>query len=223
VLQDSLDGRLTVLPPGERPADPGEVLASPRLAATIRDLTDRFDIVLVDAPALQPVADATVLGKVTDTALLVVRADHTRLADVAKSKDLLERIGARLAGAVLNALPRKLPTGSAWHRELASAPDTELVAGLYGDDDDAGAEDAGPDTAVEPAEPVVARAPVRGRARVVQATIVSEDEDDDEAAAPDSGGAARGQARVVVITDAREPANLPVQRPDPDEGPRDGA
>ena len=223
VLQDSLDGRLTVLPPGERPADPGEVLASPRLAATIRDLTDRFDIVLVDAPALQPVADATVLGKVTDTALLVVRADHTRLADVAKSKDLLERIGARLAGAVLNALPRKLPTGSAWHRELASAPDTELVAGLYGDDDDAGAEDARPDTAVEPAEPVVARAPVRGRARVVQATIVSEDEDDDEAAAPDSGGAARGQARVVVITDAREPANLPVQRPDPDEGPRDGA
>jgi capsular exopolysaccharide synthesis family protein len=221
VLQDSLDGRLTVLPPGERPADPGEALASPRLAATIRDLTDRFDIVLVDAPALQPVADATVLGKVTDTALLVVRSDHTRLADVAKSKDLLERIGARLAGAVLNALPRKLPTGSAWHRELAAGPDAELVAGLYGDD---GTEDPGPGTEAE--ESAVARAPVRGRARVFQSTIVTEDEDEDdgEDARPATGGAARGQARVVVITDAQEPANLPAQRfPDPEEGQRDGA
>jgi capsular exopolysaccharide synthesis family protein len=209
VLQDSLDGRLTVLPPGERPADPGEVLASPRLATTIRDLTDRFDIVLVDAPALQPVADATVLGKVTDTALLVVRSDHTRLADVARSKDLLERIGARLAGAVLNALPRKLPTGSAWHRELAAGPDAELVAGLYGDD---GSEDPGPGTEAD--ESAVAQAPVRGRARVVQATIVTEDEDEDEGeeARPATGGAARGQARVVVITDAQEPANLPAQR-----------
>ena len=209
VLQDTLDGRLTVLPPGERPADPGEVLASPRLAPTLRDLTDHFDVVLVDAPALQPVADAAVLAKVTDSALLVVRSDHTRLSDVAKSKDLLERVGARLAGAVLNALPRKLPTKSAWHREVTGQPDAELVAGLYGDEP---ADDTGP--AGEADETVVPRAPVRGRARVVQATIVTEDEneDDDDDDPPATGGAARGQARVVVITDAQEPANLPAPR-----------
>lgn len=74
VLQDPLDGRLTVLPPGDHLRDPGEVLASPSLGATLRGLTERFDIVLVDAPPLHGVADAAVLSKVTDGALLVVRA-----------------------------------------------------------------------------------------------------------------------------------------------------
>jgi capsular exopolysaccharide synthesis family protein len=236
VLQDSLDGRLTVLPPGERPADPGELLASPRLGDALRDLTDRFDVVLVDAPALHTVADATVLSKVTDNALLVVRADHTRTADVARSMDLLQRVGAHLTGAVLNALPRKLSTGAPWHRdhEVTTQPDAELVAGLYGDDP---AEDAPGAEAAETAT-FIPRAPVRGRARVVQATIVSDEEIEPDAdpESPRPRPAARGQARVVSITDAKpaadsarpEPPNLPAQRtprkdqPAPD-GPPDNA
>ncbi|MEU8656723.1 polysaccharide biosynthesis tyrosine autokinase [Actinoplanes philippinensis] len=133
VLQDSLGGRVTVLPAGEHAPDPGELLASPRLGATVRTLTERYDIVLVDAPALQGVADATVLGQVTDSTLLVVRAGRTRTADVEKSIDLLQRVGARLAGAVLNALPRKLPANGTWHgpAEVSTGADSpDLVFGL---------------------------------------------------------------------------------------------
>jgi capsular exopolysaccharide synthesis family protein len=218
-LQDSLDGRLTVLPPGERPVDPGEVLASPRLGATMRRLTERFDIVLVDAPPLHAVADAAVLGKVTDGALLVVRANHTPTLDVQRSVDLLERVGARVAGAVLNALPRKLPTGTAWHRDassLGSANEPELVSHLFGDEDVDRADDDRMDDREDMADrddmddtmvnhPPVG--PARGRARVVQATIVSEDEEPEEPAR--DGIAARGQARVVVITDAKPPVIQP--------------
>jgi capsular exopolysaccharide synthesis family protein len=175
VLQDSLDGRLTVLPSGTHPPDPGEILASPELGATVRRLTDHFDVVLIDAPPLNGAADATVLSKVTDGALLVVRANRTRTADVERSVDLLERVGARLAGAVLNALPRKLPAGTPWHQEIAmpAATDSpELVAHLLDDPEPAGADPA--ETAI------VARAPVtkaRGRARVVESTIVSGDDE----------------------------------------------
>ena len=35
VLRDSLDGRLTVLPAGHHPVDPGEILASPALGETV--------------------------------------------------------------------------------------------------------------------------------------------------------------------------------------------
>jgi hypothetical protein len=132
VLRDSLDGRLKVLPCGVSGADPGVLLASPRLGAAVRALTETFDMVLVDAPPLHGVADPVVLSKVTDSALLVVRADRTRVADVARSKDLLERVGARLAGAVLNALPRRLPAGTALHRPRASMPESDglnLVTG----------------------------------------------------------------------------------------------
>jgi capsular exopolysaccharide synthesis family protein len=133
VLQDSLGGRITVLPAGEHAPDPGELLASPRLGATVRTLTERYDIVLVDAPALQGVADATVIGQVTDNALLVVRAGRTRTTDVEKSIDLLQRVGAKLAGAVLNALPRKLPQNGSWQgpAEVNTGVDSpDLVFGL---------------------------------------------------------------------------------------------
>jgi capsular exopolysaccharide synthesis family protein len=209
VLQESLDGRLTVLPSGERPPDPGEILASPRLESTMRTLTERFDIVLVDTPSMQSVADAVVLSKVTDSALLVVRANHSRTADIERSIETLQKVGVRLAGAVLNALPRKLPTGAPWHRkvQVGASPDGELMAGLYGPGDtgfdaDGRSEDADGQEAV-----MVPRAPVRGQARVVRATIV--EDHDDEAGRPRPRAAARGQARVVVITDAKPSPEAP--------------
>jgi len=189
VLRDSLDGRLTVLPCGQNPADPGELLASPRLGAAMRALTETFDVVLVDAPPLHGVADSVVLSKVTDEALLVVRANHTRVADVARSKDLLERVGARPVGAVLNALPRKLPTGAVWHRERPAAPGPAGIGLVTGND------------AINETQVILPdMGPVRGQARVVRTTI---------------GHRPRGQASVVVNlepTGEPEPPNLPVQR-----------
>ena len=213
VLQDSLDGRLTVLPSGKQPSDPGEILASPRLSATLRTLTERFDVVIVDAPPLHGVADAAVLSKVTDSALLVVRANRTRTVDVERSMDLLERVGARLAGAVLNALPKKLPTGGAWHRENAvpaARSDPELVDQLFG---------ANPgENVAAPAvggEQGAARPPARGRAQVVKATVVKATVGTPEEAElhpRDGAGTAtvRGQARVVVAQPVPQPTNQPV-------------
>jgi hypothetical protein len=54
---------------------------------------------------------------------------------------------------------------------------------------------------------MVPRAPVRGQARVVRATIV--EDHDDEAGRPRPRAAARGQARVVVITDAKPSPEAP--------------
>ena len=155
----------------------------------MRALTETFDVVLVDAPPLHGVADSVVLSKVTDEALLVVRANHTRVSDVERSKDLLERVGARPVGAVLNALPRKLPSGAVWHRERAAMPGSAGLGLVTGDDPVNQTQVILPDTG-----------PVRGQARVVRTTI---------------GHRPRGQASVVVNlepTGEPEPPNLPVQR-----------
>ncbi|MBG0562634.1 polysaccharide biosynthesis tyrosine autokinase [Actinoplanes aureus] len=211
VLQNSLNGRVTVLPAGQHAPDPGEILASPRLGATVRTLTERFDVVLVDGPALHGVADATVLSRVTDSALLVVRAHRTRTADVRRSMDLLERVGAQLAGAVLNALPRKLPTGKDWHEGVAEVPAADTGLGLFADAD--------PGRVARPDDTFVSLPPVgtaRGRARVVKPVINAEPEPVEEKAEPDEDVVVRGWAKVFTTkpgdVDAPEPPHLPVQR-----------
>ncbi|XVV10327.1 polysaccharide biosynthesis tyrosine autokinase [Actinoplanes sp. CA-131856] len=161
VLHNPLDGRLTVLPPGTSAPDPGEALASPRLGATMDELSRRFDVVLVDAPPLNGTADATVLSKVTDGALLVVRANRTRTTEVQRSADLLERVGAHLVGAVLNALPRRLPTGAIRHRPPQVPADSpSLIQTLVGGPSD----DEETSVGLIPAYP----ATVQGRARAPQ-------------------------------------------------------
>lgn len=155
VLRETLDGRITVLPPGKGRLDPGELLASPALANALRYLTERYDAVIVDAPSLHGVADAVVLSKVTDGALLVVRANKTRTVEVERSKDLLERVGARLVGAVLNALPKKLPsTTGATHLE----PRDGLSIVNH--------------TIEKPNDEESPQGKVRGRARVVNSEVV---------------------------------------------------
>jgi capsular exopolysaccharide synthesis family protein len=223
VLRDSLDGRLTVLPAGEPAPDPGEILASPRLATTLRALTERFDVVLVDAPPLHGVADATVLGKATDGALLVVRANHTRTLDVERSVDLLRRVGAQLAGAVLNALPRKLPTSGPWPRpepdQFPAPHDPDLVTQLFGDDHAParpGAETEPPNGTDEPAGTRVPAGTVRGRAPVITVSIGTRDAEKAPAARADI---VRGQARVADPPGpAAEPGPIdsssPCQQPD---------
>ncbi|BCY13005.1 polysaccharide biosynthesis tyrosine autokinase [Actinoplanes sp. L3-i22] len=181
VLRESLNGRLTVLPAGEHVPDPGGLLASPRLPATVRTLTERFDVVLVDAPPLNGPADAAVLGAVTDSALLVVRANKTRTADVERSLELLEKIGAKVAGAVLNALPRKLPTGHAW-AAAAQVPPAELLIPLDEPDQ--------PDAPAPVSTPPAPRTPngvVRGRARVVKAALAAGEDEPAEPEEPEKG------------------------------------
>ena len=206
VLQDSPDGRLTVLPAGFRPADPGALLATPILGETIERLTNRFDTVLIDGPPLQSVADAAVLGKMTDAVLLVVRADDTRAADVERSVDLLRRVGAHLVGAVLNALPTRLPGTGSWSlgQTLSPAPPPEsepLPAGLDGwyvppilavalsrsGSGQIGSDDTRPVPVKGQAQAGSGPA-ATGRARVVDPSVH-----------------ARGQAKVVRTTDAGQP------------------
>jgi capsular exopolysaccharide synthesis family protein len=228
VLQDSLDGRLTVLPSGEQPPDPGEILASPRLGATVRSLTERFDVVIVDAPPLHGVADAAVLSKVTDGALLVVRANRTRTADVERSMDLLARVGAHLAGAVLNALPKKLPTRGVAERspEVPATAESDMVSQLFGGDEPGRDE---PDEPAAGGETVVVRLhpTVQGRAQVVKATVGTPEEAEEHPRDEAGTAVVRGQARVVVAQPADEatrpePPRLPAQRtPEDDRAPDD--
>lgn len=93
---------VTLLPAGPRPSRPAELLASPRMADVIRCLKQQFDTVLVDAPALLAVADASILAHLMEQILLVVLSGQTREEAAHAAQEQLMLVQAQLSGIVLN-------------------------------------------------------------------------------------------------------------------------
>jgi len=102
VLQISHVQGLDVITSGPVPPNPSELLGSSRMGSLIQELYGQCDIVLIDAPAFLPVADAEVLAPLIDGVILVVRRIYIRLAAVRDVCKQLEDINIRPIGIVVN-------------------------------------------------------------------------------------------------------------------------
>ncbi|MFE5484021.1 polysaccharide biosynthesis tyrosine autokinase [Streptomyces sp. NPDC056527] len=101
VMQEAA-GRLAVLTSGTLPPNPTELLSCGRMAEVLRELTDTYDIVIVDSAPLLPVADTLGLSPLADGVLLVVSASKTGRDQIVDAADSLHRIGVPVLGAALN-------------------------------------------------------------------------------------------------------------------------
>lgn len=97
---------LTLLPAGRTPPNPSELLGSERMRALLRLAGEDFHI-LVDAPPLLPVTDASLLATATDGTVLVVRQRKTRKDHLEIAKTMLDNVDARVLGLVLNGVARR--------------------------------------------------------------------------------------------------------------------
>jgi capsular exopolysaccharide synthesis family protein len=93
---------LQVLPCGTVPPNPAELLGSPRAAQVMEQLKEHADVVVYDSPPAATVTDAVVLSSRVDAVLQVVLAGVTRRDLVLRGKAVLEKVGARILGPVLN-------------------------------------------------------------------------------------------------------------------------
>ncbi len=108
-LQATQQDGLTVLPTGPLPANPAELLGSRRMATIIDRLKAGYDLVIIDSPPVQTVADAAILSAAADATLIVVGAGRTRRGAEALGRESLERAGARMIGVVLNMVATREP------------------------------------------------------------------------------------------------------------------
>lgn len=100
-LQPIPNSTLKVLTSGPLPPIPSQLLAARKMDEVIARLVEQADIVLFDAPPVVAVTDASLLASKVDGVLLVVKAGDTRRDHVRAAKDRLEKVNARLVGAVL--------------------------------------------------------------------------------------------------------------------------
>jgi capsular exopolysaccharide synthesis family protein len=100
-LQAVPNTSLHILTSGPLPPIPSQLLASKKMNDVISRLAEMAEIVIFDAPPVITVNDASLLASKVDGVLLVVRASGTKRDHVKAAQDRLEKVNARLIGAVL--------------------------------------------------------------------------------------------------------------------------
>jgi capsular exopolysaccharide synthesis family protein len=108
VVQSWGSGNLEVLPAGQVPPNPSELLGSKAMIALLARLDAEYDTVIIDAPPLLPVTDAAILSKlVSGGAIMVVGSGKTTKHQAETAISTIETVGGRLVGVILNLLPIK--------------------------------------------------------------------------------------------------------------------
>lgn len=93
---------LFVLPVGVVPPNPLELVERPAFGVLLRELTAKFDHVVVDTPAAVSASDASVIAARCGSALVVARKDASRVSAILALVSMLSESSARIEGIVMN-------------------------------------------------------------------------------------------------------------------------
>lgn len=97
---------LYVLPRGIVPPNPSELLSSKRFSKLIKDLKKVFDCIILDSVPVNGLSDALVISKLADKVIIVSKHGSTDISELENTKKSLENVGAKLAGVVINSVPK---------------------------------------------------------------------------------------------------------------------
>lgn len=96
---------LDVLTSGPIPPNPSELIGSTNMLDIFEELKQQYDFILVDTPPVSTVTDAQLIGELTKNAVYIIDVENNNKESVKKGKELLEKSGTKILGAVLNKAP----------------------------------------------------------------------------------------------------------------------
>ena len=102
VIQKDELAKLHLLPSGPVPPNPAELLGSEQMANLLRHLQNNFPHVVVDSPPIASFTDGVLIASMVDGVILVVNSGKSSRQVVRRSRQLLQDIGAKIFGVVLN-------------------------------------------------------------------------------------------------------------------------
>lgn len=92
---------LDALPAGRSVDNPLRVITNPALTDLLDDLRTGYDLILMEAPAVLPVADAALLAARADATVVVTRLKRIRIEQLNRAHEQLSRAGATTVCAIL--------------------------------------------------------------------------------------------------------------------------
>ncbi|CAN5524128.1 polysaccharide biosynthesis tyrosine autokinase [soil metagenome] len=94
--------KLYLMTSGPIPPNPAELIGSEQMASLMRMLQTKFTHVVVDSPPIASFTDGVLIASMVDGVVLVVHAGKSSRQVVRRSRQLLNEIGAKIFGVLLN-------------------------------------------------------------------------------------------------------------------------
>jgi len=101
IVETGVSG-LFLLPGGNLPPNPSEILASDRMSFLLGRLKKRFDVLIIDSPPILPASDSLILAPRIDGVILLVKAGAMNRKMVIRAVQQLKLAQANLTGVALN-------------------------------------------------------------------------------------------------------------------------
>lgn len=111
-IQKDKSSNVHILTAGERYANPANLLCSEAMRTLLMNLSQKYTHIIIDSPPVLYFADSTILSTLVDSVIVVVRDGKSSKPSVHKAKKVLQTVGAKVIGMVLN--------GIQWHQSSYS-------------------------------------------------------------------------------------------------------
>lgn len=102
VIKQDPGTKLHLLTSGPIPPNPAELIGSEQMANIMRYLQKEFTHVVVDSPPIASFTDGVLIASMVDGVILVVHAGRSSRQIIRRSRQLLQEVGAKIFGVVLN-------------------------------------------------------------------------------------------------------------------------
>ena len=101
-IQETEVDNLYVIPAGNVPPNPSELLVSDRMQDLMTKINDLCDIIIFDGTPSQLVTDALILARIVDSTVIVTASKQTKKEDLKRVIRNINNVGGKIAGVIVN-------------------------------------------------------------------------------------------------------------------------
>lgn len=106
-IQQTEVQNLFVISKGDVPPNPSELLSADTTYELLKELGKIFDLIIIDGPPSLIVTDSVIISRIVDSTVIVAEYNGTKKDNLAKIKRDIENVGGRIAGVVINKIPKQ--------------------------------------------------------------------------------------------------------------------
>ncbi|MEZ5306948.1 MAG: polysaccharide biosynthesis tyrosine autokinase [Pyrinomonadaceae bacterium] len=116
IVQFDEESNLHLLPSGPVPPNPAELIGSDQMKRFMLEIESEFTHVVLDSPPIASFTDGVLMASLVDGVILVVQSGKSSRQVVQRARQLLQDIGARVFGVVLNNVNLKSQDSSYYYQ-----------------------------------------------------------------------------------------------------------